>query len=488
MAERRIILGKDPAIPANDYIISTIMANSSPLADKARLVQHPDDTEDDYQFMIDTSGNASFQVRILVEGTDADDTQVTIDNILAKVAALRSGEVKYEYDVGKERFALPAAFSDTFTAEATMRARGTGAILDIVFSADQNNNNLTTSPPSSAPSGAISELTWTIATNEEGYSSAIGEVVFKDRASANAWVNGLQPGGGSIPYWMGTSDEWKLMNNEVTTNDRPSGFTGDADHVVNVRMVQQVAEIVGIAAMEVFRDWGWSITKADREPNSGRGFSSRGGRKPGHNIVVVGQMTPKVGKIGLFNPGDSSVLDPTDLDDKITAGLDALVKQVNTRLPNKWREVTRQYEVDARDHEITFTLKGLMTDPLSIDDIKVNEVVTTHYQSDQRDVPISNASIRTFHSIVGMRITLDHVYTVVSFKRPRYKMPVVAGGRWESNAGNVPMPVVDTHQNGELIYTLDVATSWRRVPESPGDVVHAPTLGGTLSSKELQTG
>ena len=118
MAERRIILGKDPAIPANDYIISSDISNSTPLGGKARLVQHPDDIEDDYNFTRDTQGNAEFRVRIMIEGTDAADTQTTIDSIMAKVAGLRSGEVTYEYDVGAKRFELPPAFTQQFSADS----------------------------------------------------------------------------------------------------------------------------------------------------------------------------------------------------------------------------------------------------------------------------------------------------------------------------------------------------------------------------------
>ena len=476
MSERRLILGTD--------IISSNPANSSPLAGKVQLLQHPDDNDDDYKFTRDTAGTASFKVRILIIGVSETDAQTTVDAVMALIAGLKSGEVKYEYDTGKTRFELPLAFSSSFNGVMELRAAGSAATIDVEFTSTAP-DNLSTTPVTGAPAGAISALTWNMSTNPEGYSFAVGEVVFEDKASANTWVNGLDDGSGQ-PYWMGS--EWTLMTNEVVFDERPSGFTGKADHVIRVKMQQQIAEVVGVAAMEVFRDWGWSLTKVERAPNNGRGFSGRGGRKPGHDVIVTGQMTPKIGKVGLLNPGDSSVISPSSLDALVKAGLDALVKDINDRLPHKWRELQRQHDVDARDSEITFTIKGVMTDPLSVDDIDFQERVSMRYVTDETDVVISDGSVRTFHSAAGIRVFLDHRLTVQSFKVPKYKMPAVAGGKWRPSQGTITVPEPDLHQNGTIIYRLSGATSWRRVPKDAGDIVQAPEITGTLSAKGLQTG
>lgn len=485
MAERRIILGKDPAIPANDYIISTVIANSTPLGGKARLVQHPDDLEDDYQYSRDTQGNAEFKVRILIEGSDAADTQTTIDSILAKVAGLASGEVKYEYDTALKRFELPPAFTQSFSAEATLRAKETRAVIDIIFTSEQLDPDIS-EDPEGAPDGAISPLTWVIASNPQGYSRALGEVVFKDRPSALAWINGLLAGGANpvIPFWMKDDDTWRLFSHEFTTDERPSGFGGSVDHVVKVEMRQQVAEFIGIAALDEFRDVSFSLVKSERPPNSGPRLGLTG---PGHNIILSGQLTPKVGKLEDFNTGDTSALDVTALDGKINAAIDAIVTDSNDRLPHKWRELSRQYEIDARDSEIKFTVKGILTD-LNLKDIEIHELVLLRYVPQQEDVHISDGTVRTFHDITGMAVTLEHTYRIQSFRRPSYRMPRVAGGTWLANPGAIPEPVADQAQDGQTIWKLDAKTTWRRIPQSPGDVVDAPTLAGTLTARGLQTG
>lgn len=485
MAERRIILGKDPAIPANDYIISTIIANTTPLGGKARLVQHPDDAEDDYNFTLDTQGNAEFKVRILIEGTDAADAQATIDSILAKVTALRSGEVKYEYDVGAKRFELPASFPQSYNAEATLRAKGTAAMIDLVFTSEQLDPDLTENPIGGPP-GAISPLTFVTATNPQGYSRALGEVVFKDRPSALTWVNGLIAGGASasLPFWMKDDDTWRLFMHEFTTDERPSGFVGSVDHVVKVEMRQQIAELIGDSALDEFRDFGYTLVKVERPPNSGPRAGLTG---PGHNIILSGQLTPKVGKLEDFNTGDNTALDVTTLDTKINAALDSIVRDSNDRLPHKWRELSRQYEVDARDSEIKFTVKGILTD-LNLKDIEIHERVLLRFVPQEEDVHICDGTIRTFSDITGMAVTLEHTYRIQSFRRPSYRMPQVAGGTWRANPGAIPEVVLDQAQDGETIFKLDVKTSWRRIPQSLGDTVKAPVLGGLLSAKGLQTG
>lgn len=476
MSERRLILGTD--------VISSNPANSSPLAGKVQLLQHPDDADDDYKFTRDTAGTASFKVRILIIGVSETDAQATVDAVMALIAGLKSGEVKYEYDTSKTRFELPLVFSSSFNAVAELRANGSSATIDVEFTSTAP-DNLSTTPVTGAPAGALSALTWHMSGNSQGYSFAIAEVVFEDRASANAWVNGLDDGSGQ-PWWMG--NEWTLMVNEMTFDERPSGFAGKADHVVRVKMQQQIAEVVGVAAMEVFRDWGWTLSTVERGPNNGRGFGASGGRKPGHDIIVTGQMTPKIGKVGLFNTGDSSVISPSSLSGLVNDALDALVEDINDRLPHKWRELQRQHDVDARDSEITFSIKGVMTDPLSLSDIDFQERVSMRYVTDETDIVVSDGSVRTFHSAAGIRVFLDHRLTVQSFKRPKYRMPAVAGGTWRPSQGTIPVPEADLHQNGQIIYRLNGATSWRRVPQNAGDIVSAPEITGTLSAKGLQTG
>ncbi len=485
MAERRIILGKDPAIPANDYIISTIITNSTPLAVKARLVQHPDDADGDYSFTRDTQGNAEFSVRIMIEGTDPADTQVTIDSILAQVVALRSGEVKYEYDAGSKRFELPLSFVQSFSAEATLRAKENAAIIDIVFTSEQLDPDISENPEGGPP-GAISPLTWVIATNPQGYSRALGEVVFKDRTSALDWINGLLAGGANpaLPFWMKNNDTWRLFSHEITTDERASGFGGSVDHVVKVEMRQQVSEFVSLGALDDFRDIGYTLVKSERPPNSGNRLGLTG---PGHNIILSGQLTPKVGKLEDFNTGDSTAVDVKTLDSKIRQALDALVNDSNDRLPHKWRELTRQYEVDARDSEIKFVIKGILTD-LNLKEIEIHERVLMRYVPQEEDVHISDGVVRTFSDITGMQVILEHTYRVQSFRRPTYRMPQVAGGTWRANPGAIPEPIADQAQDGETIWKLDVKTTWRRLPQSPGEAIQAPVLGSTLTAKGLQSG
>lgn len=471
---RRIVIGGGTILSTDPT--ETTIAGSAPVNATVRIYQHDDD-KDYYHYLFDGNGSTELRCRIQIIGNTDADAQTAFDNLEAVLKAIKSKTVEFQYVSGGRRWNAPADFSENFDLIADVVASKRAFRIDCRWLSQG------TSGDPGTPTGGVTPVIYTVHFAPGGLATVKGTCTFSSRTAMNDWIDDLEAGT-TPPFPAEFGSDMTFYRWEPEYAYKPSGFSGSQLHAVTVEFRQQMGDLANDPAFAMLRDWGFTSVKHDRQANSFRGG------KPPKDITVSGNLQFKTEELTAYRPGDSVVTTREDVIDSVAdAAIDRIIQDLSDRLPFDTHELERKGDFDEKDGFYNFTVSMIMpegNDP----QIMYIEKMRFRYESNTIRAERADGSTKTWSSPTGMNIFLEHEITIRSFKKPRYRAPLVTvPSQWDSQGGETNHPEAERmlHSSGEVVWLLEQKTFWQRNSDGESDVVPPPAgTNEVLDSIDLQ--